>query len=269
MEDEVTTTAAVSKPVVRVGPRPDKVDIIRSVGPDEDIIDRLTDAIFFDLLEECVEFKGPVKSVVDQPEPKLEVRTDPGVPVTDTSTAPQHEPLEAQVVPKQNILPVPNILCCADVEKLLDKLLSYLPEGMHSTPPSFEDDIFEDAVTKTEVTRPQVLAYRLIFDSIKEEMALIFEPFTRCEEPLSLLRKRRLLRPPPISTQALRSTIRDAVLTWSRYHSTNGDNIDKLLSDEIKIEEREWLDLEAADIQVELLLADHIFTDILADTLRI
>jgi hypothetical protein len=142
------------------------------------------------------------------------------------------------------------------LERALEILLKAIPDNQQfRDPPFLPEEAFDALLRQPYISQQQRIAYRALFDAANEAMLGLFPDFADQQNPSYWLKENRSLRLRPIGTAELRSSITDKLLKWTDYGRKENGNLDKMLAEEIKEDERKWLDFDFERIEAEQLVA--------------
>ncbi|KAI8828659.1 hypothetical protein BJ741DRAFT_415956 [Chytriomyces cf. hyalinus JEL632] len=114
--------------------------------------------------------------------------------------------------------------------------------------------------------------HRLLLDLINEALAEVFEHHESfaSDEPRRAPQSYIMLTPPhPISKQVTATRVAKKVGAWNAYTEVHAENLDQMLMDSVKADERNWLDINIDRDTVVAQVADGLSGDISKDALSI
>lgn len=133
-----------------------------------------------------------------------------------------------------------------------EELITRIEPRMYRSIPTFPRDALDDAFGA------------LTVDVVNEAMSAVFTDAT--DKKHSLVAK--LFGAPTISGKELSAKALAAVKKWTDHKPTDGDNLDRMLTEEVKREERKWMDLEPEEDAVCEAVFDGLWDDLLEDVVH-
>ncbi|KAL5040309.1 hypothetical protein RTP6_007326 [Batrachochytrium dendrobatidis] len=106
----------------------------------------------------------------------------------------------------------------------------------------------------------------LVLAVANETLYNLFELHRQYDDPIRPFLKKQPLKPHAITRPALLTAVTKAVKDYVEYSDIHDENLDVLLIEEIKRNERDWLALDIPEAMIRLRLEEEIWDELIGDT---
>lgn len=217
-----------------------------------DFLDLMTESIFSDLLENALDLASYLNKT--QKRPKLIIPLpNLSAPVV-TVEEPQVKKIVEPIWTFSDDLDKGVGILCEELERIFPQ------DAKYSEPPSLSSFYLDGLLPERVVP--------VLLDCLESSIYAQFERHRIYNRPNRPHYEKRMVKPAPISSAKLVAVCKKTLQDWIQYPKSNGTDIDLLLSETVKEEGKSYCDLKEDETQVKLDLVDHLFDDLISDTVN-